>query len=137
MSEREKPLHLSKEESLYAEGSPEAISLQRLKDKPIMIDGENGVELGELRQFQEGIEVMSPKINEGEKLFVSNDRITWSEVRPYSKSSNWKMSSGGGVKTVYARFRDRDGNWSEVVSSNGTGTSSPQPPGNLRIISNQ
>jgi hypothetical protein len=75
--------------------------------------------------------------HDGGLMQFSNDGITWSEVRPYSQSTNWKLSSGGGPKTVYARFRDRDGNWSEVVSSNGSGTPSPQPPGNLRIISNQ
>jgi hypothetical protein len=69
----------------------------------------------------------------GGLMQFSNDGKTWSEVRPFSKTASWKLSN---TNTVYARFRDRDGNWSEVVSNDGSGPDSPQPPDNLRIISN-
>lgn len=53
----------------------------------------------------------------GALMQFSNDSQTWSEVRPYSQSTTWTMADGEGTKTVYARFRDRHGNWSEPVSS--------------------
>jgi type II secretory pathway pseudopilin PulG len=36
----------------------------------------------------------------------SNDGVTWSALQPYSTSSIWTLTSGDGVKTVYARFFD-------------------------------
>ena len=47
----------------------------------------------------------------------SNDGSTWSEVRVYSVSSSWTLA---GMLTVYARFRDCDGNWSDPVSGQGS-----------------
>jgi hypothetical protein len=71
--------------------------------------------------------------HQGGLMQFSNDGKTWSEIRPYSQTSSWTLSNNN---TVYARFRDRDGNWSDVVSTDGTDFSSPQPPANLRVISN-
>jgi len=47
----------------------------------------------------------------------SNDNITWSTAANYATTrSNWSLTSGNGTKTVYARYRDRAGNWSAVSS---------------------
>lgn len=41
-----------------------------------------------------------------ECMQFSNDGVTWSALQPYSTSSIWTLTSGDGVKTVYARFFD-------------------------------
>ena len=56
----------------------------------------------------------SPHIAE----MFSNDGVSWSDVKSYSNSYSWKLAAGSGQRSVYARFRDRDGNWGEVVSDN-------------------
>ena len=52
---------------------------------------------------------------EGALMQISNDGLSWSEVRDYSTSTSWTLSSGESVKTVYVRFADEDHNWSETV----------------------
>ena len=51
---------------------------------------------------------------EGAVMQFSNDNRNWSNVVPYATTHSWDLSDNGGVKTVYARFRDVDGNWSSV-----------------------
>ena len=51
---------------------------------------------------------------EGALMQFSNNGVTWSQVRPYNESTNWILSE---TQTVYVRFRDRDGNWSQPVSA--------------------
>ena len=52
---------------------------------------------------------------EGGLMQFSDNDIAWSQVEPYSTTHNWTLSGRAGGKTVYARFRDRDGNWSDAV----------------------
>jgi hypothetical protein len=57
-------------------------------------------------------------------MSFSNDGSTWSAWQPYATSAPWTLSSGDGLKTVYARFRDLAGNVSpsataEIVLSAG------------------
>jgi hypothetical protein len=52
----------------------------------------------------------------GGAMQFSDDGSSWSEVIPYSSTHDWTLSSGTGVNTVYARFRDVDGNWSSVTT---------------------
>ncbi|MFH1768460.1 MAG: SpvB/TcaC N-terminal domain-containing protein [Candidatus Omnitrophota bacterium] len=47
---------------------------------------------------------------------LSNSALTWDEPRAFSDSLEWELSSGDGIKTVYARFKDGAGNWSEAYS---------------------
>jgi hypothetical protein len=54
--------------------------------------------------------------HEGGLMQFSNDNVHWSAVIPYASAYTWKLSDEPGIKTVYARFRDRDGNWSSTVS---------------------
>jgi hypothetical protein len=46
----------------------------------------------------------------------SNDGSTYSAYQPYAATAPWTLTSGDGLKTVYAQFRDADGNESLVVS---------------------
>lgn len=46
----------------------------------------------------------------------SNDGSTYSAETAYATTYTWTLSSGDGVKTVYARFKDSSGNWSSAVS---------------------
>lgn len=41
----------------------------------------------------------------------SNDGKTWSSEIPYAASRQWTLTSGDGLKTVYANFQDASGNW--------------------------
>ena len=47
----------------------------------------------------------------------SNDGTAWSDAEPYATTKNWTLSDGDGVRTVYAMFQDRAGNWSSVIST--------------------
>lgn len=49
-------------------------------------------------------------------MSFSNDGTTWSDWQPYVTSTSWQLNSGDGLKTVYGRFRDNDGNISNVIS---------------------
>ncbi len=44
------------------------------------------------------------------KMAFSNDGLYWSEPVSYAKTAPWKLISGEGTRTVYARFSDRAGN---------------------------
>jgi hypothetical protein len=48
------------------------------------------------------------------RMQFSNDNVTWSTVVNYATTRSWSLTSGNGTKTVYARYRDREGNWSEA-----------------------
>lgn len=49
----------------------------------------------------------------------SNDGTTFSNEVAYATSCSWILTSGDGIKTVYARFKDSSGNW---MSSSATDT---------------
>lgn len=53
----------------------------------------------------------------GAQMQFSNDNITWTKSEIYVKAKTWILSSGDGNKTVYAKFKDAVGNWSEQVSA--------------------
>ena len=44
-------------------------------------------------------------------MCVSNDGEQWSPLEPYKQTKQWTLEPGSGVKTVYAGFRDGEGNW--------------------------
>ncbi len=50
------------------------------------------------------------------QMRFSNDGATFSAFQPYATSAAWTLTSGDGTKTVYAQFKDADGNESAVVS---------------------
>ncbi|NPD03507.1 hypothetical protein HN031_02260 [Nocardioides sp. zg-1308] len=62
-----------------------------------------------------------------DRVRLSNDGTTFSAYQPYVTSAAWTLSAGDGVKTVYAQFRDKDGNESAVVSDTIALTSSAAP----------
>jgi hypothetical protein len=47
---------------------------------------------------------------------LSNDGVTWL-TRDYAQSQSWTLSAGNGKRTVWAKWRDRAGNWSDPVSA--------------------
>jgi len=51
------------------------------------------------------------------QMRFSNDNINWSDWVSYATSKVWTLSSGNGIKIVYARFRDVAGNESPPVSN--------------------
>jgi len=51
------------------------------------------------------------------QMQLSNDGVSWSSASAFLATRHWNLSSGDGSKTVYARFKDAVGTWSEVVSS--------------------
>ncbi|MDP2905765.1 MAG: discoidin domain-containing protein [Candidatus Omnitrophota bacterium] len=46
------------------------------------------------------------------EMKFSNDNSTWSAAEPYAINKAWALSAGIGTKTVYAKFKDKAGNWS-------------------------
>ena len=50
------------------------------------------------------------------KMKFSPDGITFSSPEPYAISKGWTLSSGEGTKTVYVKFADAAGNWSQPAS---------------------
>jgi hypothetical protein len=46
----------------------------------------------------------------------SNDGTSFSAYQPYATTAGWTLTAGDGVKTVYAQFRDGDGNQSSVAT---------------------
>ena len=46
----------------------------------------------------------------------SNDNSNWSTPGDYITSMSWTLTSGDGPKTVYVKFKDKDGNWSSIYS---------------------
>ncbi len=50
------------------------------------------------------------------QMRFSNDGKAFSVYQPYAATAAWTLSATEGAKTVYAQFRDADGNQSAVVS---------------------
>jgi len=55
----------------------------------------------------------------GTQMKFSNDGSSWSTPEPYSTSKEWQLTSGKGEKTVYVKYKDVAGNWSEIGVSDG------------------
>lgn len=51
-----------------------------------------------------------------DKMQFSNDNLTWSAPEDYKTTKTWELTSVDGQKTVYVKFSDKSGNWSEPVS---------------------
>lgn len=49
----------------------------------------------------------------GAQMQFSNDNIEWSTPEDYDATKVWILREGEGEKTVYVKFRDVAGNWSE------------------------
>ena len=50
------------------------------------------------------------------QMQFSNDNSTWSEPENYATSKSWVLTSGNGLKTVYAKFKDVANNWLSSTS---------------------
>ena len=50
------------------------------------------------------------------QMRFSNDNITYSTPEAYGTTRAWTLTAGNGTKTVYAKFRDTVGNWSDAYS---------------------
>ncbi len=50
------------------------------------------------------------------EMRFSNDGVTYGTFMPYAATAGWTLTTGDGLKTVYAQFRDGDGNVSTPVS---------------------
>ncbi|MFB3887492.1 MAG: LamG domain-containing protein [Thermodesulfobacteriota bacterium] len=50
------------------------------------------------------------------QMKFSNDDVDYSTPETYSSTKTWTLTSGTGTKTVYARFKDTEGNWSAAYS---------------------
>jgi hypothetical protein len=51
-----------------------------------------------------------------QEMQFSNDNINWSAPEPYTRNKTWILLPGDGEKTVYVRFKDSSGNWSNIYS---------------------
>ena len=58
----------------------------------------------------------------------SNDGSTFSTYQPYAASALWTLAARDGPRTVFAQFRDADGNESAVVNDTITLESATLPP---------
>jgi len=50
------------------------------------------------------------------QMRFSNDNTTWSTSESYAATKSWELASGDGTKTVYVKFKDVAGNWSQSYS---------------------
>jgi hypothetical protein len=54
-------------------------------------------------------------MGEGAEMQFSNDGQNYSNPQPYAEiRPDWELSAGDGPKTVFAKFKDAAGNWSEA-----------------------
>jgi hypothetical protein len=65
------------------------------------------------------------------RMQLSNDNVTWSNLTAYSVIKNWTLTAGDGGKTVYVKYRDNVGNWSETYSDAITLDATPPVNGSL------
>jgi len=54
------------------------------------------------------LQAFDPEFQVTEMCF-SNDNQNWSDWEPYQVTKNWQLSEGEGLKTVYARFKNKRG----------------------------
>ncbi len=52
----------------------------------------------------------------GAQMQFSNDSKTWPSPETYTITKAWTLLSGDGTKTVYVKFKDAAGNWSQAYS---------------------
>ena len=57
---------------------------------------------------------MAAPSNDVASMQLSNDGVVWSVPEAYTTTRAWTLAPGAGQKTVYVRFRDTHGVWSEV-----------------------
>ncbi|MCM8792760.1 MAG: hypothetical protein NC826_06470 [Candidatus Omnitrophica bacterium] len=50
------------------------------------------------------------------QMQFSNGGTNWSTPEAYTPTKTWTLTSGEGVKTVYVKFSDKAGNWSQAYS---------------------
>ena len=50
------------------------------------------------------------------EMQLSNDNIAWSTSEVFATSRAWTLTTGEGIKTVYVKFKDNAGEWSNVYS---------------------
>ncbi len=65
------------------------------------------------------------------QMQFSNDNVTWSNPAAFSVTKNWTLTAGDGEKTVYVKYRDSVGNWSEIYSDAITLDGTPPANGTL------
>ncbi len=58
---------------------------------------------------------------------ISNDGVTYSGEVAYTTSYQWTLTSGYGIKTVYALFKDSSGNWMTSPASDSIQFMNPCP----------
>ncbi|HSB33630.1 MAG TPA: fibronectin type III domain-containing protein, partial [Nitrospirota bacterium] len=58
---------------------------------------------------------LSCDANDCTQIQLSNDTVTWTTAS-YAPSQNWRLAAGNGLRSVYVRYSDAAGNWSEVYS---------------------
>lgn len=51
------------------------------------------------------------------QMQFSNDNVTWSIPEAYTATKTWTLTSGDSIKTVYAKYSDTLGNWSNPYTA--------------------
>jgi hypothetical protein len=62
------------------------------------------------------------------QMQFSNDNITYSAADSYSTTKTWSLTAWVGTKTVYVKYKDTAGNWSNAYSDTITLNNSPPNP---------
>jgi hypothetical protein len=58
------------------------------------------------------------------QMRFSNNNVTYSTPESYATTKTWTLTTGTGTKTVYAKFKDNAGNWSNPFTDTITACSS-------------
>ncbi len=51
------------------------------------------------------------------QMKFSNDGTTWTSPEVYGAAKSWTLAAGDGVKTIYVKFKDSVGNWSNAYTA--------------------
>ena len=62
------------------------------------------------------------------RMKFSNDGSNWSGEENYAPSRSWTLPSGDGTKTVYVKYKDNAGNWSNSITDTIILSSDTTPP---------
>jgi len=66
-----------------------------------------------------GIHDNDSGLSRGSQMCFSNDGVNWSQPEDFQLNKQWYLDRGNGDKTVYAKFRDVNGNWNRIPMSAG------------------
>lgn len=60
-----------------------------------------------------------------DEMKFSNNNTNWTASELYAVSKNWSLTAGDGRKTVYVKYKEGAGNWSDALTDDITMDATP------------